>query len=136
LPVAEAEKPGVQVNVEELAVRIAGNNLALRGLEAELNENRTWSADQLENVLSRLDILVLRQKDLTLFRDLVSAAEQARAGRTESPRHVISQLAARIVEVRNRLTAGEATIAEELRRAQLEHLDQLSQRLAALAAEK
>jgi hypothetical protein len=130
------EKTGVQVDVEGLAVRVAGTNLALRTLEAELIEQNTWNAEQLDAALSRLDILVLRGRDLTLFRDLVTPAEQARVGRIEPPRHVISQLAARIAETRARAGGHDASAAGAVRAAELEHLDQVSQRLAELATEK
>ncbi len=73
-----------QVNVEELGTRIEGINLSLRNLEAELNEKRDFTADQLDSLLSRLDILVLRQKDLTLFRNLIASREQARVGQIDS----------------------------------------------------
>ena len=125
----------VQVNIEELAARIAGINLALRTLEAELDEKREWNADELDRILNRLDILVLRQKDLNLFRDLVTPAEQAKAGQIESPRQAITALAARIVAVRNRIRSSE-TGAETERQASLTQLDDLSDRLAALATEK
>ena len=70
----------------ELGTRIEGINLSLRNLEAELNEKRDFTADQLDSLLSRLDILVLRQKDLTLFRDLIAPQEQAKVGQIDSSR--------------------------------------------------
>lgn len=137
-PAKEPKAPSeehVQVNVEELSARIAGINLALRTLEAQLDEKREWNADELDRILNRLDILVLRQKDLNLFRELVTPAEQAKAGQIESPRQAITALAARIVAVRNRIRSSE-TGAESERQASLKQLDDLSDRLAALATEK
>ena len=126
----------VQVNVEELAARIAGVNLAMRTLEADLDQRREWNADQLDTVLNRLDILVLRQKDLSLFRDLVGPADQAKAGKIEPPRQAITALAALIVEARKRIRVSEAAGAAADRETALKHLDELSDRLAALATEK
>jgi hypothetical protein len=124
-----------QINVEELAARIAGVNLSLRALEGELDESHEWNADRLEAVVQRLDILVLRQKDLGLFRDLIPAADQARVGRIEPGKKVIAALAARIAALRSRLQTEPAPGDEPRRQATLKHLDELSDRLAGLAGE-
>ena len=97
-----------EVNVEELGTRIEGINLSLRNLEAELNEKRDFTADQLDSLLSRLDILVLRQKDLTLFRDLIAPQEQAKVGQIDSSRSVVATMGTRIAELRTRLRENEA----------------------------
>jgi hypothetical protein len=132
------EAPGgqVQVDLPGLAARIAGVNLALRTLEGELEEKHEWSADQLHGVLSRLDILMLRQKDLGLFRDLLPPRERAKAGAIESPRQALAGLAARIAEARSRLRGPEADGGDAARPAALRRLDELSDRLAVLASEK
>jgi hypothetical protein len=123
------------VNVEELRSRIEGINLSLRTLEGELNEKRELTADQLEGLLSRLDILVLRQKDLALFRDLITPQEKARVGQVDSSRAAVATLGTRIAEVRTRVRLNE-TIPEKERTAVLKQLDDLSDRLATLTAEK
>ena len=123
------------MNVEELGTRIEGINLSLRNLEAELNEKRDFTADQLDSLLSRLDILVLRQKDLTLFRDLIGPQEQAKIGQIESSRSVVATMGTRIAELRTRIRENEA-MPEAERTAALKHLDELSDRLATLTAEK
>ncbi|MGD0896899.1 MAG: hypothetical protein ABR915_03620 [Thermoguttaceae bacterium] len=125
-----------QVDVEGLAARIAGINLALRSLEGELEEKREWTAEQLQTALSRLDILVLRQKDLGLFRDLVPSKEQAKAGTIDSPRRAIASLANRIAETRERLGGPVAPASDAPREAERNRLDALSDRLATLSAEK
>ena len=48
----------VEVNVEELGVRIAGYNMAMGALEADLDENGTWDAARLAPLVERLKILV------------------------------------------------------------------------------
>jgi hypothetical protein len=133
-PAASGEQ--VQVDLQGLAARIAGVNLALRTLEGELEEKHEWSAEQLHGVLSRLDILMLRQKDLGLFRDLVPPREQAKAGAIESPRQALAALAARIAEARSRLRGAEADGGDAACRTALRRLDELSDRLAVLASEK
>jgi hypothetical protein len=124
-----------RVDVDALAARIAGVNLTLRTLESELEENRQWNPDQLDNALSRLDILVLRQKDLTLFRDLLPPKERGKAGTLDSPRQAITALAARIAEARIHLGGPEAG-GDAPQQAAIKRLDALSDRLAALGAEK
>jgi hypothetical protein len=125
-----------QVNLEELAARIAGVNLNLHTLEAELAERRPWNADQLDGVVHRLDILVLRQKDLTLFRDLITPEEQTKVGSIEPPKNAIARLAGRIAEVRSQVQGDDFRGTENDRRAVLKRLDELSDQLAGLAAEK
>jgi hypothetical protein len=126
----------VQVDIKGLAARIAGVNLALRALEGDLEEKHEWNAEQLHAALSRLDILILRQKDLGLFRDLVPPAERGKAGTLESPRQALAALAARIAEARSRLGGPQADGSDAGRRAALDRLDEISDRLAALASEK
>jgi hypothetical protein len=134
-PTAPAAPPQVRVNTGELTAQIAGSNLALRTLEAELDENRAWDAPHLEALVHRLEVVVTKHRDLTLFRDLISPAEQALVGRIASPRTAIAQLAARITEVR-RVRAGDFAGSQAQRQADLQRLDALSVRLGNLAAEK
>ncbi len=133
-PVAQADQHA-QVNIEELGTRIEGINLSLRNLEAELNEKREFTADQLDSLLSRLDILVLRQKDLTLFRDLIGAGEQAKVGQIDSSRSVVATMGTRIAALRIRVRENDS-LSEAQRTAVLKHLDALSDRLATMTAEK
>jgi hypothetical protein len=132
--VAKAEPPA-QVNIEELGTRIEGINLSLRNLEGELHEKREFTVDQLDSLLSRLDILVLRQKDLTLFRNLVSPRDQAKVGQIDSPRPLVATMGTRIADARIHTRENQAAPESE-RTAALKHLDELSDRLATLTAEK
>ena len=124
-----------QVNVEELRTRIEGINLSLRTLEGELNDKRELTADQLDGLLSRLDILVLRQKDLALFRNLITSQEQARVGQIDSSRAAVATLGTKIAELRTRIRQNESP-GEKERAAALKQLDDLSDRLATLTTEK
>ena len=45
------------MNTEELTAQIAGNNMAMRTLEAELDEKHGWSVEQLETAVERLEKL-------------------------------------------------------------------------------
>jgi hypothetical protein len=132
----EAAPVLVKVNIEELTAQIAGNKVALQALEAELDEKGPWNAARLESVVRRLDALMVKQKDLALFRDLITPAEQALAGRIAAPGQVISQLAARIVDARTAAQGIDFHGSPSDRQAELGRLDAISTRLGKMAAEK
>ncbi|MGA2502274.1 MAG: hypothetical protein ABSH20_31415, partial [Tepidisphaeraceae bacterium] len=134
-PAAALADQHAQVNVEELGTRIEGINLSLRNLEGEINEKREFTTDQLGSLLSRLDILVLRQRDLTLFRDLIAPKEQAKVGQIDSPRSIVAAMGTRIAEQRSRIRENEG-LSEAMRTAALKQLDELSDRLATMTTEK
>jgi hypothetical protein len=136
MPAKETQESHVAVNIPELAARIAGNNLALHTLEAELDEKREWSVDHLDGLLNRLDILALRQRDLAMFRDLLTAEEQTHLERIAPTQQAIGQMAARISELRNRAKGEGFTGTDPERQEGLKQLDELSQRLSEMAAEK
>ena len=123
------------VNIEELRTRIEGINLSLRALDGELSEKREFSADQLDSLLNRLDILMLRQKDLTLFRDLITPQEQAKVGQIDSSRSAVATMGTQIAALRTRVRENDSLSAAD-RAAALKQLDDLSDRLATLTAEK
>jgi len=128
-----ADLPAVRVNLDELAANIAGVNLSLRALEAELDTPGPWNARQLASIIDRLKIIVIRCDDLTLFREIVAEGKRVEPGRLASPRAAISRIAARIFEARSQAAGPEFAGADAERRAELQRLDDLSRRLAALA---
>lgn len=129
-------RPPHRVNLAELAARVAGSNLALQALEAELEEDRRWDARRLGPLVDRLGILVMRRDDLALFHRLISVRERARVGGLESPQAAISRLAARIFEARTRAAGPGFLGSEAQRRAELRELDALSRQLAEMASQK
>ena len=136
-PIAVAGQPGersgrgrARVNVEELAARVAGHNLALQGLEAELDEQQDWNAQRLAPLVERLRRLVTRSGDLTLFCELISQRDRATVGELESPRNLIAQSGARIFEARTRATTADFPGTDTQQRTELEQLDRLSRALA------
>jgi len=133
LPPAPADLSAVHVNLDELAANIAGLNLSLRALEAELDRPGRRNARQLTPMVDRLKIIVIRYDDLKLFREIAAEGQRVRPGRLASPRAAISRLAARIFEARSHAAGLEFAGAEAERRAELQRLDGLSRRLAALA---
>lgn len=130
------EPPGVQVNVADLAARIAGNTLEMRALESDLDDAATpWDTDRLERAVARLRTLVVQQRDLATFRDLVHANDRQRLDAFESPQAVIAQIGKRIFEARSRLSDEAQEPPDAARRAALDRLERLSTELAKLTIE-
>jgi len=128
--------PRVRVNLNELSAGIAGANLALRALEAELDNDLPPSARDLAGLVDRLEVLVLRHDDLALFCDLVTPEQRRRAGRLESPRALIPRLANKVFELRSRASGDDFPGDEAERELELKILGQLSRQLAELAEQK
>ncbi|MBN1909555.1 MAG: hypothetical protein JW818_07450 [Pirellulales bacterium] len=124
--------PGAKVNEKELAARIAGNNLALRRLTAELDGQETWDATSLSKLLDKLKPLVARKDDLQMFRELLPESQRARVGALDSPGELISQLGSQISKERSRLDSEEFKGTQAQRDAEKKHLDVLSKKLANL----
>ncbi len=123
----------VEVNVGELAARIAGYNLDLRALETDLDESGTWDAARLAPMVDRLKILVVRRGDLDLFREAVPAGKRLDLARLDSPRTASAELGAKIAAARDRAAGASFTGTEAQRRKETDRLDQLSRRLAEAA---
>ena len=128
-PAAPGGSSAVGVNTEELTAQIAGNNMALRALEAELDEKHAWSVAQLETAAERLEKLIVKNKDLALFRDLISPAEQALVGSPASPRPAIASAAQQVAAARKRTQGSDFAGSKAQRQADLRRLDELSSRL-------
>lgn len=116
----------------ELADQINGNNFALQRLSAHLDQKKTWDAAELATAIETLEPLVIRKDDLTTARDLLSPDELSRVAQPESPAEVIADVAAKISAARNRVESSEFSGTPSQRRAELEMLDVLSRKLAAI----
>jgi hypothetical protein len=133
-PISEPLPPdSVQVNVEELETRIAACNLAIRAVEAELDEKGVWSAAKIEPLLDRLKTLAVRRGDLDLFRELVPASRRETVAALESPKSAIAQLRARVVEARGRANRDDFAGGDAARNSELGRLKTISGRLAEMA---
>ena len=125
-----------RVNLNELAARVAGYNLALRGVEAELAAKGTWNADRLAPLAARLQFLASRRRDLELIRGLLPDAEQAVLVQAEPLRAAVAQLARRIVEARSRTAGADFPGDPSDRDAELKVLEALSTTLAEIVADR
>ena len=135
-PPEPAAVRSMQVNVSELAAKIAGNNMALRRLAAELDQKRTWDARQLEPKIARLAPLVARTDDLAMIRDLLPERGRARVGQPESPGDIIGDLGAKIAAARSRVQSGSFSGTQADRQAELDRLDALSRKLAEMVVQR
>ena len=123
----------VEIKQDELAARIAGCNLAFRALETDLDEKGEWTATRLEPLFERLRVLVVRRHDLQLFCEVLPTDQRSSVGQLASANGVVSQLAARVYEVRGRTSAAEFKGTDAERQAELRRLEALSRRLAEVA---
>ena len=130
----EPAPPPADVNLADLAARIAGANLELRALEAELIDERLWDVDRLERAVGRLEQLVARQRDLARYGELVPPARRTTVPAVESPRFVVSRLGRRVHQARGHAAGTAFTGSADQRHDVLERLDALSRRLAGLVA--
>ena len=126
----------VSVNVEELAARIAGVNLAIRALEAELDRRGPWNSIRLQPLIDQLGRLMNQRNDLTLFHQILAEEQRTSVGRLDSPETLISQVGARIFEARNRVGRSDFEGSESQRHAELRQLDELSRKLALVASRR
>lgn len=132
-PGLDDAEPAVGVNVDELRTRIAGTNMALRALEAELYGAGSWNHDELASIVARLHALVLRAEDMRLFREMVPEETRSLIDVADSPQPAITLAAARIADARQRISDGRDTGTERERQAELGRLNELSRRLAEIA---
>jgi len=130
---AAAPRPqnGVRINLDEIAVRVAGFNLALAALEQEFNRAGPWNAAQLAPLIEELGELATRHADMRPYYQYVSAGDARRLGELRSCVPAIRLAAGRILTVRKTLDAGGEPLADRQPRDQIERL---SRRLAEIAA--
>lgn len=119
-------------NLEELTARIRGNNVALRKLAAQLYEDRSWNAKSLGVILDQLAPLVQRKDDLKLMRELIPLDQRGLVGDLESGSDLISELGTKISRARGQAQKGEFQGTRGDRKAELDRLDRLSERLSGL----
>jgi hypothetical protein len=129
-PILPRRGPNIQQT--ELEARIAGYNLAVSRVFAELHEQKHWTVEELGRAAGELNDLTTTRHDLNLYWELLPAEAKAEATPLRPLDEVISLLAARTAQRRREL---ERTAANSPRDAwELRRLDEVSRRLATLAA--
>ncbi|MCE5302129.1 MAG: hypothetical protein LLF97_03350 [Planctomycetaceae bacterium] len=129
----EVATGAVEIKVDELDARVSGFNLALRGLESDLEEKGAWDAERLGSTLDQLKLLAVRRNDLRLFRDALPKGQRASVDKIESLKSAVSSMNARIAEVRAYLKGPEFNGTDDDRQDALERLDLLSRQLVKIA---
>lgn len=131
--VPDHTSPAVEVDLDELSIRITGYNLALRSLASRLDENAPSVAD-LEDELQELADLVARRGDLLLYCQLLPASTRQQLSSLDSFAAVVAKLAGKISAARHQIDAADNESTHSQRRQTLASLDALSRQLARLAA--
>lgn len=121
--------------MKELSARIAGNNLALQRLAAELDEKKPLNAAQLAPMIERLEPLVARRDDLRMFVDMLSLQQRKEVGSLESPADLIAELNTKIAAARKHAQSDAFQGTAQQRATELEMLDALAGKLADLVFE-
>jgi len=89
-----------RVNNDELRARIAGTNLTMRALAAEVDEITAQSPDELAALVGRLRRVAVRANDLKLFRRLLPPDQQRLIEPVQSPQPIARALQSRIEQTR------------------------------------
>jgi len=131
-PSSPGKIPAITVNMGELSSRVAGTNMALRSLEAELDSKKNLTVDELDSMVGRLNRLATRRKDLALYLEVISPQQRATVARLESPRTVIMQLQSRLDTARTDAAGPYFVGSESDRQTVLWLLDKLSRTLGKL----
>lgn len=119
-----------RVNTEELAARIAGHNLALSALVERSRQSKGWSLEEAAAAVGELEDLAVGREDLAVYRGLLSEPERQGCGTLNAADDAVAAVAAQVARLREALARAEASSST---RDQLQKLDALSRRLAALA---
>jgi hypothetical protein len=115
-------EPRVDVNRAELRARIAGTNLALRALEAEIDRRRAWPIGEVAAFTTRLRQLATRCHDLRLFLDLLDEPERRLFEPLRSPLPVVAQLGEQLAAARRRIAPDDRSRDAMAHRDMLDHL--------------
>ncbi len=102
-------------------------------MEADLDEEANWTAARLDPFAQRLSALAVRRHDLSLFREAVPESARSSLPQLAMLNSAVSQLGARVFEVRSRVSSATFGGTDEDRQAELRHLERLSRRLAEAA---
>jgi hypothetical protein len=130
---ANEQRETAVVNVDLLAARIAGHNLAVLRLADELGGRDQWTAPTLAPHVDRLIDLHERRRDLVLFLELTEQERRADFQPIETTRQSVTLLAEKIVGARLWAMGNEFQGNSQQRQAELAALADFSRRLAEIA---
>jgi hypothetical protein len=125
-------EPRAMIDLDELAVRVRGYNLALKEFTGNLQDEKVWTTGRLADVLDELSDLAERRAQLMLYRDLISGDEQKQVSELMSLDTPVALLGAKIFATREQLSQA----TEDGDPAAIAALNELSRKLALLAAKR
>lgn len=117
------------VNITELSARVAGHNFAVRGILLDWRRGERGDLDELTEAVERTESLGRRYGLLATYVDLLTASERTETGELEPLTEVFTVLGNAIADQRANYETSDAP--EDVRKAAIERLNALSQRLAA-----
>lgn len=132
-PTETPNHAGRGIDVGEVAIRVAGHNLALATLAEEIGQTDRPSVDQLLGFVERLEALAVRANDLSPYYTLIDAADRGRLRPLASLDEARTLLLARIAEA-TEAAAADASLPADRRAEQLARLGELALRVKHLAA--
>jgi hypothetical protein len=126
------DRPAVRVNLDELAARINGYNLALQAIDAELLRRVEYDATDVARILVRMEELLPNYENVSLYWNVVSERERTGLTSIATAGDIIASLANRIIRLRRDLDAQTDEPAP-LRRVRQDLLDSLTRQLSDIA---
>ncbi len=127
------ESAAASIDLMELYDRLSGYKVAVAALNGRLQNPEPMSSVELTPLVEALDELITRRGDLMLYLKLV-ADDSGSVQRLESPAAAVSLLSAKISAARQRIEGRHDDMLITRLHAELAVLDQLSRRVAVLAA--
>ncbi|MEX2188655.1 MAG: hypothetical protein WD875_17740 [Pirellulales bacterium] len=132
IPAADSPRNANGVDVNEVAIRVAGYNLALATLTEEIGQTQDPSIDLLVGFVERLEAQSVRASDLSPYFDLVDAADRARLRPLAAMDDTRVLLLSRIARAISAWTADDS-VSSARRTEQLARLEELQRRVNQLA---
>jgi hypothetical protein len=121
-----------KVDLDELAVRISGHNLALARLAGRLQDGGLWTLEQLALGVTELEDLTARRGDLMLYWELIGDEERVSVGSLHAPAAAITLLGAKISAARVAAIGHHGDQPTDAHDEPAAQFDNLSRRLAQL----
>lgn len=119
------------IDVGEVAIRVAGHNLALATLAEDIRKAEGASIEQLASFVERLERHAIRVQDLSPYYALVGETERPRLQPLTGVEPVVELLQQRLTVLNVTLTA-DASLPEVTRNEQIARIAELERRLNAL----
>jgi hypothetical protein len=119
-----------RINLELLAARIKGFNLALQSVEDELANSGDWTQDRLVSVMNTLTELISHREISQLYVNLLTSEQRHTLDEFDTTQRAVSRFRQRLIEARQRVTSSQFRGSEDARRQALTSLDAMTETVA------